>query len=365
MKYSVIIPIYQAEKTINRCLNSLSSLEERDVEILMIDDGSTDRSGDICKEFCSRDPRFHYYHQSNKGVSSARNRGLDVAKGEYVLFVDCDDYVSEQYFTTFNTVLDTGAWDLIDFGIERISQSRQQFGPECGTYHGPVQVARYASKRMFDNSFAAVWAKLYSNRIISTFHLRFFKDLSIAEDIAFVFSYLCHVQQAITIDQVLYYVDESNMDSLSRKERPYLADHLYRATESMFQNLELAQLPREAKKLLRKPLIMAHYRSVYSVAKELQKSVLTAKERKRMIKKTCIQYMNPFHRPEGVKPTIVALPVIFHLSGLIDSMGRHKALQSQINMPHINCVWDEQKRIDYVLETPDLNFETQKKNINT
>lgn len=94
MILSVIIPIYNSSRYLYKCLKSLASIELSDVEFILVDDGSNDDSCDICKQFCDRDERFSYYYKCNGGVSSARNYGLNISKGKYILFLDSDDYIN-------------------------------------------------------------------------------------------------------------------------------------------------------------------------------------------------------------------------------------------------------------------------------
>lgn len=102
MKLSIIIPIYNRENTLARCLNSILSMKMNDYEVLMVDDGSTDGSGDICKEYEHLDNRFHYYNKKNGGVSSARNFGLSKSSGLWITFVDSDDFVQANHFECLN-----------------------------------------------------------------------------------------------------------------------------------------------------------------------------------------------------------------------------------------------------------------------
>ena len=94
MILSVIIPIYNSSKYLYKCLTSLASIELSDIEFIIVDDGSNDDSCDICKQFCDSDERFSYYYKCNGGVSSARNYGLNISKGKYILFLDSDDYIN-------------------------------------------------------------------------------------------------------------------------------------------------------------------------------------------------------------------------------------------------------------------------------
>lgn len=94
---SVIVPVYNAEKTIIRCVESICKQSYRNIEIILIDDGSSDKSYEICEKLSCQDSRIHVYRQKNKGVSSARNNGINQAKGNYICFVDSDDWVDPDY----------------------------------------------------------------------------------------------------------------------------------------------------------------------------------------------------------------------------------------------------------------------------
>lgn len=107
---SIIVPVFRKEAFLPKCINSLLAQSVQDIEILLIDDGSPDRCGEICDEYAARDPRITVIHQENLGVSAARNAGLDIAAGEYIGFVDADDWVSpEMYETLVKTAAASGA----------------------------------------------------------------------------------------------------------------------------------------------------------------------------------------------------------------------------------------------------------------
>lgn len=124
---SVIIPVYKAEKYLSRCIASLLAQSFTAFELLLIDDGSPDNSGKICHDWAERDCRIRVLHQRNAGVSTARNKGLDEAKGEYIVFVDSDDYVGTDYLKhlyeeTFESGLhcSTGLYSCIGAGGQAI-----------------------------------------------------------------------------------------------------------------------------------------------------------------------------------------------------------------------------------------------------
>ena len=112
---SIIIPIYNAEDTLNRCICSILNQTFYDWELLLIDDGSTDLSGELCDEYASKDQRIKVFHKKNGGVSSARNVGLDYAKGEWITFCDSDDFVCPNWLKNYT--------DNISDGIDLICQA--------------------------------------------------------------------------------------------------------------------------------------------------------------------------------------------------------------------------------------------------
>ena len=104
---SIIVPVYNAEKTLTRCVEALLGQTYSNIEILLIDDGSKDRSLDICREFARKDPRLKVIYKKNGGVSSARNAGLDTATGTYVMFCDSDDWVESDWCETLLNAYET------------------------------------------------------------------------------------------------------------------------------------------------------------------------------------------------------------------------------------------------------------------
>lgn len=96
---SVIVPVYNVEPFISSCLDSLSKQIYQNFEVLLVNDGSTDNSGAICREYADRDSRFHYFEKENAGVADARNFGIERSKGDYITFVDSDDWVTEEYLS--------------------------------------------------------------------------------------------------------------------------------------------------------------------------------------------------------------------------------------------------------------------------
>ena len=133
-KISIIVPVYNVEKYIRRCLDSIAAQTFTDWECICVDDGTPDASGKICDEYAQKDGRFVVIHKENGGVSSARNVGLDVAKGEYVTFCDSDDWVEKEMLEVFyNTALKNDA-EVVISGFRTTDEhgNYQEFLPSAG-----------------------------------------------------------------------------------------------------------------------------------------------------------------------------------------------------------------------------------------
>lgn len=113
---SVIIPVYMAEKFLHRCVNSVLNQTYQNFEIILINDGSKDKSGMICDEYAKKDKRIKVIHQENQGVSAARNKGLDMARGEWIYFLDSDDYISPKSFELLMCVQKEDDYDIVASG---------------------------------------------------------------------------------------------------------------------------------------------------------------------------------------------------------------------------------------------------------
>lgn len=121
MKISIIVPIYNVEKYISKCIDSIINQTYRDLEIILVDDGSPDKCGIICDKYASFDKRIIVIHKQNGGLSSARNAGLDVATGSYVGFVDSDDWIESTMYEEMISMFDNDGVDLVECGINLIS----------------------------------------------------------------------------------------------------------------------------------------------------------------------------------------------------------------------------------------------------
>lgn len=183
---SVIIPVFNAERYLEFCLNSLWNQSSKDFEVIMIDDGSSDRSKAICQLFTEKSEKFKYYFQENQGVSAARNLGIKKAKGECITFVDADDFVTEDYITQIQENI--GNVDAVIFGQScQMDGLSKEIHPNTKFLKSILDAKDYP---LTDNAYPyTVWSKVYKKEIIEKNNLEFITGLANGEDMLFNFEY--------------------------------------------------------------------------------------------------------------------------------------------------------------------------------
>lgn len=188
---SIIIPVYNAEKTLRRCLDSIESQTYNDWECLLIDDGSTDHSAEICKEYESNDSRFRLIQKENGGASSARNVGLDYVKGEYICFCDADDSAETNWLAVFMEGIAQCDLMVASFNIikEDGSKTKRTF-----PYHIEDVDLLWAVLEMSGNG-GMLWHKCFRTSIINDNHIRFNEKYKFCEDEEFVSHYAMYAHK--------------------------------------------------------------------------------------------------------------------------------------------------------------------------
>lgn len=203
---SIIVPVYKAELYIHRCIDSILAQSYTDFELLLIDDGSPDNSVAICDEYVAKDSRVRVLHKENGGVSSARNLGLDNARGEYVTFCDADDYVDTEWLAVYSDAIAMG----VDFAIQGIYYIKNS---------GEIEVKRLISnigttiedKRsliinlMLLGVYGYPVTKIFSRNLIEENHIRFDTNSAFREDEQFFSKYLEYATTFKCIDKENYY----------------------------------------------------------------------------------------------------------------------------------------------------------------
>ncbi len=316
MKYSVIIPAYNSERTIKRCIESITLQNRPDVEIIIINDGSTDKTESICKTLQTKYNNLVYMYKENSGVSSARNSGLSMATGEFFMFVDSDDYVDDKCFDTIDKYIQSNV-DFYQFGFSVVANGVVEETREFSECEATTlsEKESFISEGIVTRSINSPCAKIYKRKIIEKNNLRFCEELSIGEDLTFVFSFLLSSDNFESVSDKIYFADVSNEDSLSRKYRENLPEQLIGVYDSMVYAL---QKNRVKSKLINRSLAWLFYRNAYSVANDISKSNLDFLERRKKLKVMCNLFNNKKVAPIGFKCKIIAIPIELKLIGLID-----------------------------------------------
>lgn len=238
---SVIVPVYKAEKYLHRCVDSILAQSYTDFELLLIDDGSPDNSGAICDEYAIKDSRVRVFHKENGGVSSARNLGLDNARGEYVTFCDSDDYVTSDWLSSYDDAIVNNV-DLAIQGYYIIDGDRT-----IKKAIAPYQGCSIDDKRnlitslMCQGVYGYLWIKLFRRQLIEQQTIRFDTNSTFREDEQFFSKYLEYVTNFRCIDKENYYY------ILPASEKTYGGDACY-SLFPIFQSLDIIfdrELPRE------------------------------------------------------------------------------------------------------------------------
>ena len=245
---SIIVPVYNVEKYLSKCLDSLVNQTYENIEIVCVDDGSTDSSGAICDEYAKKDARIKVIHNENEGASAARNTALKVIRGEYIMFVDGDDWIDKDTCECCVNVLEQHDVDLILWSYSR----------EYGTSIKPKRIFEHQSKyfnsqdvheKIFRrcvglygdelnrvenmDSIITIWGKLYKRNIIKDLYFRDVQEIG-TEDTLFNIYAIYNVKSAFYIDRHMYHYRRDNVVSLTSTYR----SDLYTRWQRLYDYIE-------------------------------------------------------------------------------------------------------------------------------
>lgn len=222
---SVIIPVYNTADYLKRCIDSVLASSYEDFELILVDDGSTDCSAFICQKYCKKDRRVKFLRQEHKGVSAARNRGMEESRGTWLAFVDSDDFISPDFL---EIIADRKYWtqELLLFDFTRLkkkgtlSDDKLEKKADC---HYKKEDRRYLVRQLLNMehlnkngsvNLVSPWAKAYKKSLIDRYRLRFAEDLSIYEDRLFNMQYLLKMNSCAYIQKQVYYVRVRNNSAM-------------------------------------------------------------------------------------------------------------------------------------------------------
>lgn len=215
---SVILPIYNAEKYLDRCIRSIMSINIANIEILLINDGSEDNSIGICKKLSEEDSRIKLFNNENLGVSAARNFGIKRASGRYIMFVDSDDYIEGEKVLTLLKRIEEDT-DVLLFGYIRENQVSQQVVEEVEVTKiiNKSDLKRKMEDNSYLNSFGFVWNKIYRLDVIKRYNIFFEESFSEREDLMFNLEFFDKANNIVESNLCIYHYIQYE-DSLSKRK---------------------------------------------------------------------------------------------------------------------------------------------------
>lgn len=242
---SIILPIYNAALYLSQCLSSIQEQTFSDFEVLMINDGSTDTSEDICKAFTQSDPRFLLFNKENSGVSASRNLALTHARGKYLQFIDSDDWLTaDAVETLFHRAESTGS-DLTVCHFYRVLDNH-------AVQRGHIKTNQLLTRREYAEEmmkapanyyYGVLWNKLYRRSLVESVHLHFDPQVKWGEDFLFNLRYLEHVRLVSTAAKPIYYYrkrEDSLVNShISLRKTIAMKKDTFRAYKELYQKLDL------------------------------------------------------------------------------------------------------------------------------
>lgn len=204
---TLIVPVYNVAPYLENCLSSIKAQTYREFEVLLVNDGSTDSSADICRDCVQSDSRFRLIDKPNSGVSDSRNRALDQSRGKYIQFLDADDWLTPDAIETLvHSAESTGA-DLVLGHFYRVAGDRL-------AQRGHIKDQRILTRQEFAEEmmkapanyyYGVLWNKLYRRSIVEAHHLRFPADVNWCEDFLFNLNYIEHVRLVSAVPKPIYY----------------------------------------------------------------------------------------------------------------------------------------------------------------
>ena len=204
---SIIVPIYNAENYLRRCVDSILNQEYTDFELLLVNDGSTDASGDICEEYGDRDPRVIVIQKENTGVSDSRNRALDRARGKYLQFLDSDDWITPDATRLFVRAAEEYSCDMVISDFYRVVGER--LSPKGDIEEEGVLTREEFAAHMMENPadfyYGVLWNKLYRRDIVEEHNLRMDTDINWCEDFMFNLEYIRYAKVFYALHAPIYY----------------------------------------------------------------------------------------------------------------------------------------------------------------
>ena len=249
---SIIVPVYNVEKYLENCIESILNQTFKDFELILVDDGSTDNSGKICDIYKKKDSRIKVIHKNNGGLSSARNAGLDIACGKYVGFVDSDDYIHYQMYEKLYHQIIKNKADISVCGFQKVKQfekdllSTNKFYEKVELFNNIEALEQLYCK--YSTEFVVSWNKLYIKTLFKDIK---FKEGVIHEDEFIIHRLLYNVNKVVYNNEKLYFYLQRRGSIVSSEAEVYQIDKIYALSDRIkfFYDKNLTDLTYKTEKI--------------------------------------------------------------------------------------------------------------------
>lgn len=305
---SIILPCYNVEKYINKTVDSILNQKFKNFELIIINDGSTDNTGNILSDFYDNHPRIKLIHQKNKGVSKSRNEGLDLATGKYIIFIDGDDWIGPTFLSEYIRLLNIDDQALIYQGFvsEYYNKNVIEKLPERVFLEAEIAEAIIFLEEK--KCLGGIWNKIFVRNIIVENNIRFDLRFSYGEDKIFTLQYLQNVNKIIFSNNTEYYYNRKAENSLSKKfhkSNELLSfvkeeNNLFRKIEKKFPSILLQKIINARYSSFSKYVLLSMYRKTDNATQEMRDHL-----RKKIIEFDKSNKRNPSFEDEV--PKIVSL----------------------------------------------------------
>ena len=224
IKYSIIVPIYNCATFLPRCIESITRQASNNVELILIDDGSKDESGKVCDEYAEKNKIIKVIHKKNEGQSKARNDGLEISKGKYILFIDADDYLNDGYFDEIEKILEINKdVELINFGFysdvddEKFNTLSSDVVNYKEIFYKNKNEIKKEYVSLWDNTMLYnIWNKVYIKKIIKENNIKFYKS-DWGEDVEFNKNYLDVISNLYNSNKCFYHYVRERQGASTKK----------------------------------------------------------------------------------------------------------------------------------------------------
>ena len=274
---TVVIPAYNAEQTIEKCLESVCSQTYENLEIIVVNDGSTDATPQLCDAWAVKDARIRVLHGKNKGVSSARNKGMEQATGEFLKFVDSDDSLERKCIETeWKCMVHTGADWVVSGYVKETNNGTEVIKPEDGVYS--LDEFREIFPQIYPQMFLNVpWNKLFKRtKIMQGFDEKY----ALGEDVLFNFQYMCGIETIAVCSSAQYLFNSMQAGSLRKTYRKHDIEYAAEIYQKLSEMIETLWTDRKCKEALD----YVYMENLKSILRRLVSSTCSASMQRKIIK---------------------------------------------------------------------------------